>query len=242
MCPGGGAVGLPEALEQPRKHRWLDAGTVVADGQTHVFPDARQPHCDSTAAWRELDRVGEKVPHHLLEALGIARDGAHLRAKPGFEEDAFCLGCRPHRVDRRLDHRVERERSDVQSKLARDRARDIEEILDDPLLQLGIPLDRAQGTFPRRGIEVSLAEQQRPAEDRHEGSPELVGHDGEELVLGPVGGGQLVGQGRQVTALARERALQHVAGALQHDEVGYPCAQLLGGEGLGEKVLRPLAE
>src|SRR5690606_23328470 len=70
----GGGVGLPEALEEPWQRRGADAGAVVADGEPDVAPGVRERDRDPAAARRELHRVRDEVPDHLLEALGVARD------------------------------------------------------------------------------------------------------------------------------------------------------------------------
>src|SRR6516225_2327375 len=64
-------VRLPEALEHVRQElrRYPDAG--VADRDFHMRVDALEPDLDLAAAIRELDRIRQQVPQHLLETLGI---------------------------------------------------------------------------------------------------------------------------------------------------------------------------
>ena len=61
-----------------------DADAGVADAQLDVRIHALQQHLDLAALGRELDRVGQQVPHHLLQARGVGvDDGARPdRASP----------------------------------------------------------------------------------------------------------------------------------------------------------------
>ena len=53
---------------------------------------------------RELDRVDEQVPHHLLQPIGIAEHVAR-NSDAARELHALRFRRRPHRVERRVDHR-----------------------------------------------------------------------------------------------------------------------------------------
>ena len=94
----------------------------------------------------------------------------------------------------------------------------------------------------RGGVELLLAHHGRPDEDRRQRRAELVREHGQELVLGAVRGGQLVGERGEVTTLARERALEHVARTLDGRQVRDARAQLFGHDGLRQEVLHALAE
>jgi len=194
--PSRRAVRLPEAFEQPGQKIGPDPGAGVADAEVQVLPGVCQPHLHPAAARRELDRVREQVPHHLLEPIRVARDEPGLRVEVDVQREALCLCRRSHGFDPRLRHRLQRDRADAQPQLAGDRARDVEQVLDDPRLQSRAALDRFQGTAGRRGVGVALAQERRPGEDRREGGTQLVREDGEELVLGAVCRCQLSGQHR----------------------------------------------
>ena len=56
---------------------------------------ALQPHLHAAAARRELDGVREQVPDDLLQAVGVARDGAGPRVEDRLQADALGLGRRP---------------------------------------------------------------------------------------------------------------------------------------------------
>jgi hypothetical protein len=119
----------------------------------------------------------------------------------------------------------------VQPELARDDARDVQQVFDHARLELRVPLDRAQPALARRRIHLALTNEVGPGEDRRERRPELVREHGQELVLRAIRRRELVGQRREVAALARDRSLEHVARALQRDDVVEPHPQLLGTTG-----------
>ena len=63
------AVELAEAIEHERLELGSDAAAGVADLDDHsCFVFAREEQLDAAAGGRELDRVGQQVPDHLLQA------------------------------------------------------------------------------------------------------------------------------------------------------------------------------
>ena len=145
-----------------------------------------QPHLDASPVGRELDRVGEQVPHHLLQALPVAHD----RGRPfhdGDELDLLRLRRRPHRLDGGVDHPRHLDPADVQLHLAGDDPRHVEHVLDEAGLGLHVALDDLQPAHPRRLVDLLLAQDAGPPQDRGERRAQLVGERGQELVLGPVG-------------------------------------------------------
>jgi hypothetical protein len=101
--------------------------------------------------------------------------------------DALGLGGGPNRVERGLDHRRELHRAQLQSHLAGDDARDIEEVLDQPDLGRGVALDGVERALGPSRLERGRPQDPGPAVHRVERGAELVGEQGEELVLGAVG-------------------------------------------------------
>src|SRR5439155_4875166 len=76
--PPGRGVGLPEALEDAWEEGGRDALARVAHRELDVRVGGRELHLDAPVLGRELDRVREEVPRHLLEALGVPPDRADL--------------------------------------------------------------------------------------------------------------------------------------------------------------------
>ena len=119
------AVGLTEALEHVRHKLGLDP----LPGVRHADLDSRirlvQPDVDTAFWWRKLDRVAQKVPQHLLQALGITPDRAN---RPFSTEDHLdsLRGCGwSHDIYSRLDYRGKIDFLAIQAKLSGNDARSI---------------------------------------------------------------------------------------------------------------------
>lgn len=62
---------LAETVEHVRQEPGLDADAAVGDLDHGVLARAREPHPDRAARRRELDGVGQQVPHTLLQAARV---------------------------------------------------------------------------------------------------------------------------------------------------------------------------
>ena len=111
---------------------------------------APQPHLHAAALGRELDRVRQQVPHHLLQAVGVARARCppRVQARPRAGSPwprpraARCRGRPP-------PPRAGSTRLHAQAQLARDDPRDVEDVVDELVLRLRVAVDGLQG--PGRG-------------------------------------------------------------------------------------------
>src|SRR5437762_31380 len=61
----------------------------------------------SAPAFGALDRVRQHVPHDLLEPGAVAHHARAGAIHGAFEHDAAAGGCRPDRLGRRADHRIQ---------------------------------------------------------------------------------------------------------------------------------------
>ena len=77
--PRRGAVGLAERLEDVWQEARRDALAGVGDANLRLAAGLNDVHVDAPAGRGELDGVREEVPHHLLEAVGVAEDGDRRR-------------------------------------------------------------------------------------------------------------------------------------------------------------------
>ena len=84
-------------FEDVRQERRLDADAGVGDDQRVVLAVAAERHRDAAARRRELHRVREQVPDHLLQPIGIAE-----RRAPLVEPVASIVNCRDS-ADGRID-------------------------------------------------------------------------------------------------------------------------------------------
>ena len=154
----------------------------------------------------ELDRVRHEVPHDLLEAVRVAVDGLRLAVERRLEAHAPGLGRRPQRVEGGLDHGAQVDRVDVQPHLPGGDARDVEDVRDQAGLDLGVAVDRLRRLQDRRRVRRAVAEDVAPPHDGVERRPQLVGEDGQELVL------TVVRLERRAVELARSRWPRPCAG------------------------------
>src|SRR3954466_11027771 len=176
------AVRLPEAIEDEAEEVAGDADARIGDRHHRlgIFSPCLDDHL---ALHGELDRVGEQVPEHLLQAVRIALEGNRL-GSPQLDFETLRLRGGPYRVGSGLYHRDQIGFAHLYPQLPGDDAGDVEDVLDELRLGAGIALDGLE-----RAIELLAsrrragAQDPRPAEDGVEGRPQLVGDGGEELVL-----------------------------------------------------------
>ena len=69
-------IALREAVEDERQQFRRDTLAGVGDRDDRARADAGDAERDAAAGRRELDRVGDQIPDHLLQAIGIAEHGA----------------------------------------------------------------------------------------------------------------------------------------------------------------------
>src|ERR1700722_11779259 len=74
-----GGPGLPEAIENIFERALVESMTVVGDDNFEMRIDALEADLHLAAFGRELDRVGQEIPHRLLKPLRIAHD--YVRAR-----------------------------------------------------------------------------------------------------------------------------------------------------------------
>ena len=142
--PPGRGVALPEALEDVWEEGGRDALARVAHRELDVRVGGRELHLDAPVLGRELDRVREEVPRHLLEALRVAPDRVDPRMDRLHDADVLGHGRGPHALDRRVDHVGEAYRLHLQAHLPADDARHLEQVVDQVRLRPGAALDRLE--------------------------------------------------------------------------------------------------
>ena len=112
------------------------------------------------ASGRELHRVGEQVPDDLLEPRRVARDRAGQRVEDLDDADALGLGGRQDRRQRRVDDLGQAHPLDVQAELAGDDPREVEQVLDELGLDLGVAVDGVEALLDvvgRRACRIGAA-------------------------------------------------------------------------------------
>ena len=191
--------------------------TAISMPPPEIGPDR---HVHRSPRRCELDRVGQQVPEHLLQAIGIGLDRLDRRGRPTRPGGRLCARrpAPPSRARRRPAGGRPRPRS-VSFSLPGDDPRDVEDVLDDLGQRARVALDHLE-----RGVALLLAdgagaEHARVAEDRVERRAQLVRQGREELVLQVVGAPRLfVGPG----VLDRDR--RAVGDGLRELEIGLRCS------------------
>src|SRR6476660_2047511 len=78
-CASGRRVLLTEAFEHVRQETRGNALAVVDDGDLNLAVHAADTDLYPALGRRELDRVVNQIPQHLLQAARIAEHAAHTR-------------------------------------------------------------------------------------------------------------------------------------------------------------------
>ncbi len=166
-------IRLPERLEHEGQEMRLDAGAGVAHFDSVGVVAAREPHRNGAAARRKPHRVGDQVPEHLLQAVGIAH-GWKRPLADALQGHVPRVCGRPARIDRIRRDRAEVHVAHVQQQLARRDAGHVEQVLDQPRLCVRVAVDALERVVHLVGRELPAAEQVHPADDRVERRAELV--------------------------------------------------------------------
>ena len=179
----GARVGLPEAFKDIRQKIAGDALPVVLHRQLHRSAGARQAHGDHPAFRGELDRVVDEVPEDLLQPIRVSFDARRRGIQRNVESDALRVGRRANRLDRRLHHRHQVDRAELEPQLARNDPRAIEDVFDELHLHFRISLDDLEPPRESAAVDDPGSQHLGPAENRVEGSPKLVRCGRQKLVL-----------------------------------------------------------
>src|SRR5688572_26976830 len=94
---------------------------------------------------RELDRIAEQVPEHLLQPRRIRCDGAGKRVDIELQSYPLGIGGRLHRLPCLLKHGGDGHGLWLETKLPCRDARHIQEIVDELILSDGVSLDDLDG-------------------------------------------------------------------------------------------------
>ena len=215
--PRARGVGLLEALEGIRQEGRVDAFTVIVDFELCQPAQSLQPHLDMPVGRRELDRIDQEIPDHLLEPDRVTDGVIDLGIDRQRQVDAVRLGQRSRAVDRRLEQQRQIHRLQGQSQIAVDDPGGIEQVINQLNLGVEIALDDLDRTLKQFVVAGASAPQGvQPALDGVERSAQFVRDDCQHLFLGPIGPLRL-GAG---DALARQGFMHRQRRCHQQGELG----------------------
>lgn len=208
--------GVEDAPQRLRGN--ADAGV----GHVHGDPAGRgaaQEDFDAPAVGRELERVLEQVPENLLHARGVGAHHQRLRGRRVAQVDAARGGFFAEGLDDRLQQAGQVGGREFQAELVVDDFRDVEQVVDEPRLDLDVALDELHAAAALGRHVLAQVERLRGGVDGAERSAQLVREHRQETVLGAVGGlGLFLGDLQQLGRLApRPRRARFVEGA-QHGD------------------------
>ena len=193
-------------LAEPLEHVGQEVGRmpmpVSLTDDFDVRVDALQPDLDAARLRRELDGVGQQVPH--APAAGDRdrptpdrrRGSTMVWMRTPLASAAGCTVATALSMTSGRSHRLH-----VQPDLARDDARDVEHVLDDLGQPVGVALEGLEAARRLVAGEHAAAQQPRVADDRVQRRAQLVRQHREELVLHAVGVAAL----RRAAARSRAR-------------------------------------
>ena len=144
------AVGLPEAVEHVRQKGGIDADAGIRDLDPDAPVDLRRADRDAAAVRRELDRVRQQIPQHLLQARGV---GQHVGVAhvPRRSESAMSLASAAGRTlsSAASSTGTTRQRLQLDLQLAGRHARHVDEVVDQLRLRLRVAIDQLEGVLAR---------------------------------------------------------------------------------------------
>ena len=185
LAPRAGAGALAEALEDVGQERGVDPGAGVPHGELEAIVPARAaPRSPVPPGGRELDGVGEQVPGHLLQAVGVADGERRPRLDGQAQLHLLGRGHGRHGVAGGLQHRT-RSTERISTWNLPATMRDTSRMSSMSwfwtlALRSMVSMARARVAL----VELAGAQHVRPADDGGERRAQLVGEEGQELVLG----------------------------------------------------------
>ena len=179
-----GAVRLAEAIEHVGQEIECDSHAGIGDHDLDMAVPPLQADGHLSLARRELDGVGEQVPHHLLQAIRVAVEVARLVAQVEDDLELLRFRRRADGIHRRQDDAAQVDATHLHAQLAGDDPRDVEDVVHQLRLDARVAFDGLQRP-PQLllALQRAGAEHAGPAEDGVERRPQLVRDGGEELVL-----------------------------------------------------------
>ena len=146
-------------LSKPLEDVWelvrRDPFSGVADRDLDVGICPLQVELHSSSARRELHRIHEEIPRHLLQTAGISHDRSGTRIEGRFESDALGGRRRADRVEGGLEHRRDIQWPYLEAHVTGDHPRDVEQVFDELHLGRRVPQNGLRGMARRLGVELA---------------------------------------------------------------------------------------
>ena len=174
VAASGPRIRLTKTLEHVGQEIGRDAGTGVDDGDLDSGVHARHAQRDRARFGRELNRIGQQVPDDLLQPIRIGDDRRQLGLVARLEAEGLGAQRRAHRFNGGADDFFNADGTRLQTQLAGNRARHVEQIVNQPRLRIGVALDRRDGAELFRLRHLARPEHSRPPVDCGQRRAQLV--------------------------------------------------------------------
>src|SRR5688572_6306375 len=181
MVPIAPVLALPEALKDVREHGPIDAGACIRHRNDEIVRVEAKAGGDDPSAGRELHGIGEQVPEHLLDAVGINDHDGAAGENIALQPNALRLGAGPNDVERGVDDRDDVVAAAVETGLAGRDPRDVEHVRHELRKHFAVSLDHFRGTFVRALVDARRPQDARVAQDRVQRRAQLVRQVGHEF-------------------------------------------------------------
>jgi hypothetical protein len=208
----------------------------IAHHHLHLRAHAAHHDLHAPALGREFHRVGDEIPHHLLQAVGIAVDESARRLDQRGEPQLLGLRRRAHRLHDVADDIAHIERPDAQPHPPAHHVGEVQQILHETRLRGDVPEDDLDRAMRLLLGEAAVLQQPGPAQHRVQRIAQLVRERGEKLVTGAIGhlDAAACGVGGAAETLAFDGEGGLLGGELGHAQVGPVVAAAGLGNGQGE--------
>ena len=187
--PGDRRVPLLEGVEDPRERLGVDPLARVddLDDQPAALAVAGADR-ERAAGRRELHAVLDQVPVDLLEPRGVGLDVMGVRVEGDVEPQVLLADVADADLQRLAEQLVRVDGPGLQPELTAADPGHVEQVVDQPGLEVDVAADHPEhrAIVLRRGRVVE--HRGDGGEHRRQRSAQLVAEDGEELVLGAIGG------------------------------------------------------
>src|SRR2546426_1545818 len=140
-------------------------------------------HFDPATSRGEFDGVGEDIRQDLLKPICVRVDWQRLLHRPKQQLDPLLLRCLDQGLHRDTDFGAKVSRLEIEGDASPRRTGKLEKVVDQPRLELRIPLDHLHRPLDDGRITVAI-DQAGPQQNGGEGGSPLWWRNRQELILG----------------------------------------------------------
>ena len=164
MATGGRPVGLAEPIEDVREESGVDPDPRVDHADLDMRVDPLQDHLDLAPLGVNLTAFVTRFQTTCWSRATSPVIGPDHRVEGLDEADLLRLAAGGDSADRRVDHLDDVDPLDVEPEVTRNDPGHVEEVFDQPRLDLAVPLDGVKPLDHVLGVDPTALEDLGPAE------------------------------------------------------------------------------